>query len=68
MCMGAHLLLFHLTISDMIEGEISWRFIFVCLWRISGCGIGMTPHLPELVPYLIQCLQENKVGDSYSEQ
>lgn len=26
----------------------------------EGCINGMTPHLPELIPYLINALQDNK--------
>lgn len=27
---------------------------------VTGCMTGMTPHLPELVPYLISCLMDKK--------
>ena len=26
----------------------------------EGCMSGMTPHLPELIPYLINCLKDKK--------
>ena len=65
-----HLYNFHFTNSFITiffketlfypEWEIKESGILALGAIAEGCMAGMIPHLPELVPYLVQCLSEKK--------
>ncbi|XP_046847049.1 transportin-1-like [Xenia sp. Carnegie-2017] len=42
------------------EWEVRESGILVLGAIAEGCSIGMTPHLPELLPFLINCLEDKK--------